>query len=96
VDDILYPIAEDNYGDLRTQFVLPKQVVKEVIQQVHGSVYNAHLGRKKTMVKIMKRMYRPKLREEIVEAVKEITKKHKLHNSSDHTILGLALSTSKM
>jgi hypothetical protein len=38
--------------------------------EVYGSVYNARLGRKKTMEKIMQRMYRPILREAIVEAVK--------------------------
>jgi len=70
VDNILYRTSEDTNGLSRTQFVLPKQITNEVIEQIHSSVYNAHLGRKKTMEKIIQRMYRPFLKEDIIKIVK--------------------------
>jgi hypothetical protein len=69
IDNIVYITTEDTNGYNRTQFVLPKQITHEVITQIHTSVYNAHLGRKKTMHKIIERMYRPKLKEEIINIV---------------------------
>jgi hypothetical protein len=35
-----------------------------------SSVYNAHLGRKKTMAKIIERMYRPNLKADVIQVVK--------------------------
>ena len=43
VDNILYRTSEEKNGYMRTQFVLPGQITKEVIEQIHTSVYNAHL-----------------------------------------------------
>jgi hypothetical protein len=59
IDNIPYRTTEDTNGYNRTQNVLPKQITHEVITQIHTSVYNAHLGRKKTMHKIIERMKRP-------------------------------------
>ena len=70
VDNILYRTTEDTNGYSRTQFVLPKQITKEVVEQIHTSIYNAHLGRKKTMQKITERMYRPQLKHEIINVVR--------------------------
>ena len=47
VENILYRATEDVDGFNRTQFVLPKQVAAEVVEQIHTSIYNANLRRKK-------------------------------------------------
>jgi hypothetical protein len=70
IDNILYRTKEDTNGFNRTQFVLPKQITTKVIEQIHSSIYNAHLGRKKTVAKITERMYRPFLKNDIINVVK--------------------------
>jgi acetoin utilization deacetylase AcuC-like enzyme len=70
VDDILYRVKQDKNGFNRTQFVLPKQISQESITKIHSSTYGAHLGRKKTCNKVIERMYRPDLKNEVIEIVK--------------------------
>jgi hypothetical protein len=70
VDDILYRVKQDKNGFNRTQFVLPKQISQEVITKIHSLIYGAHLGRKKTCNKVIERMYRPGLKNEVIEIVK--------------------------
>ena len=70
VEDILYREAEDINGYAVTQYVLPAHIVVEVIEKVHASVYNGHLGRKKTTEKMIARFYRPGLRSYIKEYVR--------------------------
>jgi len=41
-----------------------------VITKIHSSIYGAHLGRKKTCNKVIERMYRPGLKNEVIEIVK--------------------------
>ena len=55
---------------MKTQFVLPEQITDQVITQIHSSLYNAHLGRKKTTSKITERLYRPLLAERVKECLK--------------------------
>ncbi|RNA10416.1 Retrovirus-related Pol poly from transposon, partial [Brachionus plicatilis] len=66
VEGVLYRHSEDRNGFLVTQFVLPKQVV----EHIHSSIFNAHLGRHKTTGKIIERFYRPFLKEEIKNCIK--------------------------
>jgi hypothetical protein len=54
----------------RTQFVLPKQISQEVITKIHSVIYGAHLGRKKTCNKVIERMFRPGLKNEVIEIEK--------------------------
>lgn len=70
VEDIVYRVYEDSNGYMATQFIIPKQIIREVIKQVHSSVYNAHLGKKKTEIKLFERMYHPELKEEIDNFIK--------------------------
>ena len=65
VEDVAYRICEDKDGFVTTQFILPAHITKQVIRQIHSSVYNAHLGRKKTAQRIVSRMYRPDLKDDI-------------------------------
>ncbi|RNA25565.1 integrase core domain [Brachionus plicatilis] len=53
VEGVPYRHSEDRNGFLVTQFVLPKQVVAEVVEHIHSSIFNAHLGRHKTTGKII-------------------------------------------
>ncbi|RNA43581.1 hypothetical protein BpHYR1_048953 [Brachionus plicatilis] len=62
IEGILYRMYENEEGFYVTQFVLPAQAVKTLINHVHSSILNAHLGRYKTTAKIMERFYRPFLR----------------------------------
>ncbi|RNA05832.1 Retrovirus-related Pol poly from transposon [Brachionus plicatilis] len=70
-DGILYRHSEDRNGYKITQFVLPKNMVEKVIEQVHSSVFNGHLGKSKTTSKITDRFYRPLLKENIKECIKK-------------------------
>ncbi|RNA41736.1 Retrovirus-related Pol poly from transposon, partial [Brachionus plicatilis] len=71
IEGILYRMYENEEGYYVTQFVLPAQAVKTVINHVHSSIFNAHLGRNNTTAKIMERFYRPFLGQEIKKLVKE-------------------------
>jgi hypothetical protein len=42
----------------------------KVIEQIHSSIYNAHLGRKKAIAKITERMNRPFLKDDIINVIK--------------------------
>jgi hypothetical protein len=77
IDNILYRTKEDTNGFNRTQFVLPKQITTKVIEQIHSSIYNAHLGGKKTLAKITERMYRPFLKDDIINVVKTCVRRLK-------------------
>ena len=70
IEDLVYRTAEDREGFMRTHFVLPKKITDRVIMQIHSSLYNAHLGRKKTSRTITERIYRPLLAERIKECLK--------------------------
>ena len=59
IEGLVYRSVEDREGFMKTQFVIPNQVTDRVIRQIHSSLYNAHLGRKKTTGKITERLYRP-------------------------------------
>ncbi|CAF0753588.1 unnamed protein product [Brachionus calyciflorus] len=52
VEGILYRIYEDENGFYVTQFVLPAKSGHPLINHLHISILNAHLGRNKTTVKI--------------------------------------------
>jgi len=82
IEGILYRMYENEEGFYETQFVLPAQAVKTVINHVHSSVFNAHLGRNKTTAKIMERFYRPFLRQQIKKAVKECEICQKVKNTT--------------
>jgi hypothetical protein len=70
VDFLLYRIKMDKNGFKRTQFVIPKQITQAVITKILSSIYGVHLGRKKTCNKVIERMYRPGLKNEVIEIVK--------------------------
>jgi hypothetical protein len=93
VDNILYRTTEDTNGFIRTQFVLPKQMTNEVIEQIHSSIYNAHLGRKKTMQKIIERMYRPKLKEKVIEVIKTCDKCQKINHQQSKRLAEMLIIT---
>jgi hypothetical protein len=38
-----------------------------VITKIHSPIYGAHLGRKKTCNKVTERMYRPGLKNEVID-----------------------------
>jgi hypothetical protein len=40
---------------------------KEVTTKIHSPIYGAHLGRKKTCNKVTERMYRPGLKNEVID-----------------------------
>ncbi|RNA25784.1 Retrovirus-related Pol poly from transposon, partial [Brachionus plicatilis] len=82
IEGILYRMYENEEGFYVTQFVLPAQAVKTVINHVHSSIFNAHLGRNKTTAKIMERFYRPFLRQEIKKLVKECEVCQKVQNTT--------------
>ena len=63
VENVLFRVTKYVDGFNRTQFVQPKQVTVEVVEQIHTS------GRKKTLQKITERMYRPMLKEEVIKVV---------------------------
>ena len=67
VEDVAYRVCEDRDGFVTTQFILPAHITKQVIRQLHSSVCNAHLGRKKPAQKIVSRMYRP----DLVDAIRK-------------------------
>ena len=58
IDDLVKRTAVDRDGYMRTQFVLLEQVTDKVIRQIHSSIFNEHLGRRKTAAKITERFYR--------------------------------------
>ena len=70
IEGILYRYSEDHNGQSTTQFVLPVQVVKPIVNQIHSSIFNAHLGKSKTTSKIIERFYRPFLKDEIKNCIK--------------------------
>ncbi|RNA42826.1 Retrovirus-related Pol poly from transposon [Brachionus plicatilis] len=82
IEGILYRMYENEEGFYVTQFVLPAQAIKIVINHVHSSIFNAHLGRNKTTAKIMERFYRPFLRQEIKKLVKECEVCQKVKNTT--------------
>ena len=69
IEDVAYRVCEDKDGFFTTQFILLAHIVNRVIRQIHSSVNNAHLGRKKTAHKIISRMYRPCLKEDIRKCI---------------------------
>lgn len=71
VNNTLYRNSEDRNGFKITQLVLPKQISKNLINQIHSSLFNGHLGKNKTTSKITERFYRPFLKEDIKKCVKE-------------------------
>ncbi|RMZ99021.1 Retrovirus-related Pol poly from transposon, partial [Brachionus plicatilis] len=89
VDGILYRHSEDRYGFKTTQLVLPKQVVERIVNQVHSTIYNGHLGKSKTMSKITDRFYRPFLKDDIMRCVKccDVCQKIKLTQPARHAEL---------
>jgi hypothetical protein len=93
VDNILYRTSEDKNGYMRTQFVLPGQITRKVIEQIHTSVYNAHLGRKKTMQKIIERLYRPQFKEEIINVVRTCDICQKIKNEQSKKLAEILIIT---
>ena len=71
IEGVLYRTTKNKNGLNVIQFVLPKQRVQNVIKQIHTSVYHAHLGRRKTLSKITSKFYRPLIKEEIKNCIKE-------------------------
>jgi hypothetical protein len=71
IEGILYRMTEDINGYSITQLVLPKQIVQDVIKQIHTSIYHAHLGRRKTLSKITSRFYRPFIKKDVKNFIKE-------------------------
>ena len=70
VDDVLYAESEDKKGNTYLRFALPQHSIATVLEKTHTSIYSGHLGRKKTLAKVLKRFYRPNLRDEILEYIK--------------------------
>ena len=70
INNILYRETEDINGKKHLQFVLAKESLPGVMKLIHESVYGAHLGRKKTIVKATSRFYRPYLKNYINKYVK--------------------------
>ena len=70
INGLLYHEAEDEDGRTRFRFVLPKQSLIPVLDKVHTSIFGAHLGRKKTVKKMITRFYRPALRQETEEYIR--------------------------
>jgi hypothetical protein len=48
IDDVVYRDAEDANGFVANQLLLPAGASKAIVSNLHSSVFNAHLGRKKT------------------------------------------------
>ncbi|RMZ93235.1 Retrovirus-related Pol poly from transposon, partial [Brachionus plicatilis] len=61
VENVLYRTVKCKDGSNVNQFVLPKQIQDRVIKHMHETIYNGHLGRRKTIEKITSRFYRPYL-----------------------------------
>ena len=82
VEEIVYRTVEDREGYMKTQFVLLEKITDKIITQIHASIYNAHLGRKKTNGKITERMYRPFLSKRIDKCIKTCDVCHKIKISN--------------
>jgi hypothetical protein len=70
INDLLYHESEDSRGKTTLRFVLPDQSVAPVLKKIHGSIYGAHMGRKKTTAKMLTRFFRPNLRERIEKFIR--------------------------
>ena len=47
------------------QFIVPKSIRPEILQQMHNSVISGHLGQKKTLEKLLQRFYWFNVREDV-------------------------------
>jgi hypothetical protein len=70
IEGLLYRSTEDINGYSRAQFVLPKKSVLGVLERIHNTVYGGHLGRRKTLRKVLERFYRPDLKNDVFEFVR--------------------------
>jgi hypothetical protein len=59
------------------QLVVPKTLVKEVIELNHDSIYAAHAGRKRTLEILCLRYYWPKMRQDVENYVREFDNSHR-------------------
>ena len=82
IEVLVYRTAEDRDGYMRTQFVLPEQVKDKVIKQIHSSIYNGNLGKRKTAAKMTERLYRPLLNERIEKFIKTCDTCQKIKNTN--------------
>ncbi|RNA09810.1 Retrovirus-related Pol poly from transposon [Brachionus plicatilis] len=64
-------------------------VVERIVNQVHSTIYNGHLGKSKTKSKITDRFYRPFLKDDIMRCVKccDVCQKIKLTQPARHAEL---------
>ena len=61
----IYRECTDDEGNLSFQYVVPKAQRIEIFTKSHDTISNAHLGVNKTLEKIRKRFYWPKMEEDV-------------------------------
>ncbi len=70
----IYLSKEETDGRSRLLYMLPKQMARAVIEQLHSTVFNGHLGINKTEARVMERFFWESLRRDVREFVKECNK----------------------
>ena len=69
--DVLYHCEEQREGEKMFQLVVPTKRRQHLVRMAHGSPLTAHLGRKKTTEKLLKRCYWPGLSRDVRDTVRE-------------------------
>jgi hypothetical protein len=70
VDGFLLRETETEDGLKKSQLVIAKSNVNGIIRMAHSSVFGAHLGRVKTIERVLDRFYRPELIQQIKEFIR--------------------------
>ena len=77
IDNILYREVEELTGNTTLRYVLPAQLVDQVLFTIHNTVYGGHLGRKRTKYKV----FRPGLATDIAKYVNQCAECKKIKTS---------------
>jgi hypothetical protein len=71
IDDILYHVNEDHFGNHKFKYVIPSNIINQILHSAHNTAISGHLGFKKTFQRVSERFYRPGLKQIVEEFVKE-------------------------
>ena len=74
MDGILYVRHAYKGETIKSAIVVPNALVKEVLQQGHGTLFSGHEGQLKTRYRITQQYWWPKLEEDIAEFLKSCEK----------------------
>jgi hypothetical protein len=71
INDVLVRFKEDKNGIMVKQHVLGYQAARRIIKHMHSTIFNGHLGARKTIANVVDRFYRPGIDQIVYDVIRE-------------------------